>query len=150
MFSFVCMPRSLCTDDVPCHKVGISWRSLRCSYVPTSRCTDFPLALSQCFNPFHCSLLLLWCGWIHYCCSKIMWEFIYHRRFYRIVTLNANFTILALITELPIHIHLFVTKLIKQFEIAHAQSLRMCCFEETLLHHLLSWCCFHGFYLRCS
>ena len=32
--------------------------------------------------------------------------------------------------------------------VAHAQSLRMCWFETTLLQHLVSWCCSHGSSLR--
>ena len=46
------LPRSLCTDVSPSYNVDIECRSLGCSCTPTSRCTDFPLALSQRVNPF--------------------------------------------------------------------------------------------------
>ena len=54
----------------------------------------------------------------------------------------------ALIAELSTLTCLFVTQHMKQFIIVHAQSHRMCRFESTLLQHLLSWCCYHGFSLR--
>ena len=53
-----------------------------------------------------------------------------------------------MIAELQVNACLFVTQRMKQFHVAHAQSLRVCRFETTSICHFLLWCRFHGFSLQ--
>ena len=75
----------------PHHIADIEHLSLRCSCVPTSRCTNFPLVLDS-VSAFFCVVHCYYCTFfLTYCCIKGVCFLIHHRCLIASATLIATF-----------------------------------------------------------